>query len=71
MFQSILAACDAAAAEKPLAPEIGGEMPDGTIYVGISPDTGKAMYATPRDALGMYTFNKAAKYAKICDWSVG
>jgi hypothetical protein len=25
---------------------IGKRMPDGTVYAGISPDTGKAMYAT-------------------------
>lgn len=46
------------------APEIGHEMEDGTIYAGISPDTGKAMYATRADALWVYTFNEAARYAK-------
>src|SRR5260370_41766213 len=31
-------------------PKIGDRMPDGTVYAGISPDSGKAMYATPTDA---------------------
>jgi hypothetical protein len=44
--------------------EIGAEIYDGTIYAGISPDTGKAMYATPADAPGTYTFNEAARYAE-------
>jgi len=47
--------------------EIGDEMEDGTIFAGISPDTGKAMYATPRDASGTYTFNEAANYAAKLD----
>ena len=42
---------------------IGQEMPDGTIYAGISPDTHKPMFAAPADAPGSYTFNEAAKYA--------
>lgn len=45
------------------APEIGDEMEDGTIYAGISPDTSKPMYATPKDAPGTYTFNQASSYA--------
>jgi len=48
-------------------PEIGDEMEDGTIYAGVSPDTGKAMYATPKDASGVYDFNEAAQYAKNLD----
>jgi hypothetical protein len=31
-------------------PKIGGKTRDGTIYAGISPDTGRPMYTTPRDA---------------------
>ena len=38
-------------------------MPDGTIHAGISPNTGKAMYATPTDAPLTMKFNKAQKYA--------
>src|ERR1017187_6361513 len=30
--------------------QIGAVMPDGTVYAGISPDTGRAMYTTPGDA---------------------
>lgn len=42
----------------------GGRMPDGTIYAGISPDTNKAMYTTPADAPGAYTWNEAVKFCK-------
>src|SRR5262249_19594334 len=31
-------------------PQIGDKMADGTIYAGISPDTGKKMFTTPADA---------------------
>ncbi len=42
----------------------GEEMPDGTVYVGISPDTHRPMYATPKDAPLTYTFHEAAAYAR-------
>jgi hypothetical protein len=41
----------------------GDKMSDGTIYVGTSPDTGKAMYTTPTDAPKIYTYNQAQNYA--------
>jgi hypothetical protein len=44
--------------------KIGDKMPDGTIYVGISPDTNKQMYTPPADAPLTYTFNEAKKHAK-------
>ena len=50
-----------------IGPKIGDEMEDGTIYAGISPDTGKPMYTTPRDAPTRFTFKKAAEYAKELD----
>jgi hypothetical protein len=49
------------------ASQIGDKMADGTIYAGVSPDTGKAMYATPQDAPGTYTFNQAAQYVGNLD----
>jgi hypothetical protein len=55
-------------------PQIGDEMPDGTIYAGISPDTNKPMYAMPDDAPGTYNFQDANNYASVldlhghCDW---
>ena len=49
------------------APQVGDKMPDGSVYAGISPDTGKAMYATPADAPLTYTFNAAQKYAAKLD----
>jgi hypothetical protein len=42
-------------------------MPDGTIYAGVSPDTGKPMYATPKDAPLTCNFNQAANYASKLD----
>jgi hypothetical protein len=47
--------------------EIGDEMKDGTIYAGISPDSGKPLYTTPRDAPGAYTHEQATEYAKNLD----
>jgi hypothetical protein len=52
--------------DKPAAkvgPKPGDRMADGTVYAGISPETGKAMYATPVDAPLTFTFNQAQKYA--------
>src|SRR5262249_28415895 len=40
---------------------------DGTIFAGISPDTGKPMYTTPEDAPLTYTFDQAKKYASRLD----
>jgi hypothetical protein len=45
----------------------GTVMPDGTIYAGVSPDTGKPMYVTPQDAPLTCTFNEAGKYAATLD----
>src|SRR5579884_1282501 len=36
---------------------------DGTIYAGISPETGKPMYTTPADAPGTMDWEDATKYA--------
>jgi uncharacterized protein DUF1566 len=46
---------------------VGDKMPDGTIYAGASPDTGKPMYTTPDDAPLLMSFNKARKYARKLD----
>jgi hypothetical protein len=43
---------------------IGDKMPDGTIYAGVSPDTGKKMFALPADASLTMKFNEAQEYAK-------
>jgi len=48
-------------------PEIGHRMPDGTVYAGVSPDMGKAMYTTPADAPQTHTFNQARVIAKNLD----
>jgi len=51
-------------------------MPDGTIFAGASPDTGKAMYTTPADAVGTYTqpastgYCSALKTGGHSDWRV-
>jgi hypothetical protein len=47
--------------------EIGHKMPDGSIYAGESPDTGKPMYATPADAPWTMKFDEAKAYAAGLD----
>jgi hypothetical protein len=42
---------------------IGDMMADGTVYAGISPSTGDAMYSAPDDAPVTMTFNEAQQYA--------
>jgi hypothetical protein len=49
------------------APAIGDVMPGGSIYAGVSPDTGRPMYTTPKDAPLACTFNGAAVYASKLD----
>ena len=48
----------------PAVMKAGDKMPDGTIYAGISPETGKKMYAMPADASVTYTFNEAQEHAQ-------
>lgn len=38
--------------------KVGAKMEDGTIYAGVSPDTGEAMYAAPADLSLKKLFNK-------------
>ena len=57
-------AAEERAAEAAANPKIGDAMPDGTIYVGISPTTNKPMYAALADAPVSMDFNAAAEYAK-------
>jgi hypothetical protein len=47
--------------------KMGAAMPDGSIYAGVSPDTGKPMFATPKDAPLTLTFDRAAKHAAKLD----
>jgi hypothetical protein len=54
---------EAAANTSTEALKIGAKMPDGSVYVGVSPDTGKKMYATPKDGSLTCTFNEAGEYA--------
>lgn len=41
----------------------GTVMPDGTIYAGVSPDTGKAFYAAAQDGPGLMSWRRAQDYA--------
>lgn len=41
--------------------KIGDTMADGTIYAGVSPDTGEHMYAAPSDTPARMIFNDAAE----------
>jgi hypothetical protein len=43
---------------------IGARVQDGNVYAGISPNTHKPMYTTPKDAPLTYTFNEAVNYAE-------
>jgi hypothetical protein len=62
-----MAAATLEAGGYPREPEIGDTMPDGTIFAGVSPDTGKAMYAMPADAPITMKFNEAQQYPKDLD----
>jgi uncharacterized protein DUF1566 len=56
-----------AATATPKPPQIGDRMPDGTIYAGASPDTGKPMYAAPADAPLTMKWKEAMDYAAKLD----
>jgi hypothetical protein len=43
-------------------PNPGDVMPDGTVYAGVSPESGIAMYVTPADVPHQITFDEAARY---------
>lgn len=45
-------------------PEAGDAMPDGTVYAGVEPETGKRIFAAPADASFQMMFNEAAQYAR-------
>jgi hypothetical protein len=46
---------------------IGDRTPEGTVYAGVSPDTGKPIYVTQTDAPLTMTFNAAKEYAAKLD----
>ena len=54
-------------AERDGLPPIGTTVSDGTIYAGMSPDTGKPMYAAPADAPLTMKWKEAIKYASELD----
>ena len=58
----VLARLELKASGETSCPEDVTIMPDGTIFTGLSPDTGKPMYATPQDAGITMNFNQAAAY---------
>jgi hypothetical protein len=47
--------------------EIGDAMPDGTVYAGVSPETGKAMFTMVADAPATCSFDHAQDYAAKLD----
>ena len=47
--------------------EIGEVIPDGTIYAGVSPETGNAMFTTAADAPATCGFHEAQEYAAKLD----
>jgi hypothetical protein len=52
----------AAVAQQAARTKTGDRMPDGSVYAGVSPETGKAMYTTPKDAAGAYDWSSAGGY---------
>jgi hypothetical protein len=44
-------------------PKTGDKMSDGTVFAGISPDTGEPMYTTPEDAPLTMQWKQAMEYA--------
>jgi hypothetical protein len=48
-------------------PKPGDRMADGTVFAGVSPDTGKPMYATPADAPLTMTWKAAIEYEAKLD----
>ena len=54
-------------AERDGIPPIGTMVSDGTIYAGMSPDTGKPMYVTPLDAPLTMKWKDAMDYAGKLD----
>lgn len=49
------------------SPVVGVGMADGTVYAGVSPDTGKPMYTTRKDTGLCGEWNKAMDYAARLD----
>lgn len=47
--------------------EVGDKMEDGTIFAGVSPDTGANMFVTPQDAPGTLQWKAAMNYAADLD----
>jgi hypothetical protein len=46
------------------APIPGSVMADGTVYAGLSPETGQAFYAAAKDAPEVMTWGEAEEYAR-------
>jgi len=47
--------------------KVGDVVPDGTVFAGISPDTNKPMYTTPKDAPLTMRWKAAMEYAAKLD----
>jgi hypothetical protein len=45
-------------------PNIGDKMEDGTVYCGMSPSTGTAMFAMPVDSGGKMSWDKAVEFTQ-------
>src|ERR1022692_4710799 len=58
---------DDAKPEGGTAPNVGDRMPDGTVYAGVSPETGTPIYTTPADAPGLYTWKNGADYCSALE----
>jgi hypothetical protein len=47
--------------------KVGDKMPDGTVFAGISPDTGSLMYAMPADEPLNMKWKRAVQFANNLD----
>jgi hypothetical protein len=47
--------------------KVGDRMPDGTIYAGVSPDSGKRLFAAAADAPRLMAFKDANHYAQTLE----
>ena len=56
-----------AGGEEPVQARIGAIMPDGSVYAGVSPETGKPLYVTPADTTYNMNFDEATAYAAALD----
>jgi hypothetical protein len=56
-------AFETAVLDREIGPAAGGRRADGTVFAGVSPDSGRPLYVTPADIALTVTFNQAQDHA--------